>query len=289
MTKLKSSLKNGILSLVLICLASGAILAAVNKFTSDRIATSRRMELENTLRAVLPPFSNSPLADAYMAAVSEGDSLRIFPAKRFGQVVGVAVESNTMRGYLGEIRLLVGFDSGGNLIDYRVLEHSETPGLGDKMEEWFRSGQGDRSVLGRNLSSGLLRLRRDGGEIDAITSATLSSRAFLDAINRAYVAFRGYGDVDALSGATQAVDAASGATGVIDATSGATPAVDAASGATQASDAASGATQSSDAVSGATPAVDTASGATTPAVDGQSQATKAAVADTTTLQEGGAK
>ena len=84
-------------------------------------------------------------------------------------------------------------------MNYSVLEHNETPGLGSKMEEWFRTDKGKQSVLGRDMKGGALKVSKDGGDVDAITAATISSRAFLDAVNRAYSA---YTQTDANSGAT---------------------------------------------------------------------------------------
>ena len=95
--------------------------------------------------------------------------------------------------------MIVGFDAEGKLYNYSVLQHAETPGLGSKMQEWFRTEGTDRSVLGSDLSQGPLQVKKDGGTVDAITAATISSRAFLDAINRAYSAFSG---TDATTGAT---------------------------------------------------------------------------------------
>ena len=88
------------------------------------------------------------------------------------------------------------------MFNYSVLQHAETPGLGSKMQDWFRLEGTDRNVLGSDLSQGPLRVKKDGGTVDAITAATISSRAFLDAVNRAYSAFSGTGTADAVSGAT---------------------------------------------------------------------------------------
>ena len=85
------------------------------------------------------------------------------------------------------------------LLDYSVLQHAETPGLGAKLQEWFRADKNKQSVLGRTIPDGGLKVTKDGGDVDAITAATISSRAFLDAVNRAYSAFAG---VDGLTGAT---------------------------------------------------------------------------------------
>ena len=178
-----------LLSLTGICLVAGAILAGVNQFTAGPIAVAKATALEEAIKAVAPEFDNKPTEDVYMAVSSDGDSLKIYPAKKGGQVVGGAVESNTKKGFSGEIRVIVGFDMDGKILNYSVLQHAETPGLGAKMQEWFRADKNKQSVLGRTI----------GGDVDAITAATISSRAFLDAVNRAYSAFAG---VDGLTGAT---------------------------------------------------------------------------------------
>ena len=208
MDKLKSSFRNMFLSLGTICIVAGGVLAAINDITREPIAISKKAKVENALKAVLPDFDNSPSEETYWVNLSEGDSLKVYPAKKNGQPVGFAVESYSMKGFSGEIKVMAGLDTQGILINYKVLEHAETPGLGAKMEEWFRMDKNRQSVLGKNLSNGSLTVTKDKGEIDAITGATISSRAFLDALNRAYAAVSGK-ENDAASGAT---DAASGAT-----------------------------------------------------------------------------
>lgn len=192
-----------LLSLTIICLCAGAILAAANMYTAGPIALSKAAALENAIREVTPDFDNNPLADSYKAVTSDGDSLIIYPATQQGEFVGVAVESNTMNGFSGEIRVIVGFDTEGKIINYSVLQHSETPGLGSKMQEWFRTDKNKQSILGRSLANGALSVSKDGGDVDAITASTITSRAFLNSINRAYSAYRGAGSgFDAETGAT---------------------------------------------------------------------------------------
>ncbi len=216
MKKLKSTLPNILLSLTVICLVAGVALSAANKYTADAIAASKAAELQNAIKHVTPEFDNNPTEEQYKAGVTEGDSLIIYPAKKEGQLVGYAVESYTKNGFSGIIRVMAGFDTEGKLLNYSVLEHNETPGLGSKMEEWFREDKNRQNIIGRDLKKGGLKVTNDGGDVDAITAATISSRAFLDAINLAYAAFSG--TTDAVSGATDAAgsnnaDATSGATG----------------------------------------------------------------------------
>ncbi|MDL2245140.1 RnfABCDGE type electron transport complex subunit G [Parabacteroides sp. OttesenSCG-928-J18] len=201
MAKLKSTLPNMLLSLTIICVCAAGILATVNQQTSGPIALSKAAALENAIKEVTPDFDNSPLGEAYKAVTSDGDSLLIYPATKGGQSVGVAVESFTMNGFSGEIRVIVGFDADGKLLNYSVLQHAETPGLGSKMQEWFRTDKNKQSVIGRSLADGNLSVTKDGGNVDAITASTITSRAFLQTINRAYSAYRG---TDAATGATSA-------------------------------------------------------------------------------------
>jgi len=91
-------------------------------------------------------------------------------------------------------------------VNYAVLQHAETPGLGAKMTEWFKDVSRPRqSVVGRDLSQGPLSVSKDGGDVDAITASTITSRAFMEAVNRAYAAYSG-GRKDALSGASASAE-----------------------------------------------------------------------------------
>lgn len=191
-----------LMSLTAICLIAGVALAGVNMYTMVPIAESKAAALKAAIKEVTPGFDNNPTEDKYTAAVAEGDSLVIYPAKKDGKLVGVAVESNTNKGFSGEIRIMVGFDTDGKLLNYSVLKHAETPGLGSKMQEWFRTDKNKQNVLGRSLAEGELAVVKDKGTVDAITAATISSRAFLDAINRAYAAYAGSQSWDGTSGAT---------------------------------------------------------------------------------------
>jgi electron transport complex protein RnfG len=189
MEKIKSTLPNILLSLTLICLVAGLALSATNKYTESAIAASKAAELQNAIRNVTPEFDNNPTEEQYRIAVTGNDSLTVYPAKSGETTVGFAVETFTKNGFSGLIRVMVGFDAEGKLYNYSVLEHNETPGLGSKMEEWFRQDKNRQNIIGRNMTKGLLRVAKDGGDVDAITAATISSRAFLEAINLAFNAY----------------------------------------------------------------------------------------------------
>ena len=123
-------------------------------------------------------------------------------------------------GFGGELRVLVGFDAEGNIIDYSLLSHVETPGLGSKAADWFKEGN-KGSIKGMNPGKAPLSVSKDGGQVDAITASTITSRAFLNAVNAAYQAYKAEGgEVNGVTGASQkakganadAADAATGAT-----------------------------------------------------------------------------
>ncbi len=111
-----------------------------------------------------------------------------------GEWVGTAVETFTDKGFSGRIRILAGFDPEGTIHDITVLEHQETPGLGDKIEKnkSYNKKTGLSWIsqfIGTNPSEYKLLVKKDGGDVDAITAATITSRAFCDAVQRAYDGF----------------------------------------------------------------------------------------------------
>ncbi len=190
MAKTESTLKNMLLTLLVITLISGASLGGMYKLTKAPIEASKQAKQQNAISQVTPEFDNDPAAEAIEATTEDGSLIKLFPAKKSGELVGMAVESVTNKGFGGEVRIMIGFRPDGSIINYQVLEHKETPGLGTKMDEWFRTDKGSQSILDKNPGSNNLTVAKDGGEVDAITAATISSRAFLDAVDVAYKAFQ---------------------------------------------------------------------------------------------------
>ncbi len=194
----QSSFGNMLIVLTIITVIVGALLGFVYGITKEPIANAKKQKQVEAVKAVAPEFDNSPIDEKYTITVS-GMDLTVFPAKMGDRKVGAAVESKTKNGFSGEITVMVGFEADGTIRNYRVLTHAETPGLGSKMEEWFRSEKG--CVLGKNPTKDNLTVKKDGGDIDAITAATISSRAFLDAIANAYAAYNN-NQYDVNTGAT---------------------------------------------------------------------------------------
>jgi len=182
MAKSQSTLKNMILSLTLIALVSGTGLGFVYELTKGPIALSVLNKKLNAIREVVPDFTNNPNDEMFRLATGEGDSLDVYPAKNNGEMVGYAINSYTPDGFSGNISLIAGFKPDGTITGISVLEHKETPGLGTKMTETEFSGQ----FVGKNPEEFILKVKKDGGQVDAITAATISSRAYCDAVQRAY-------------------------------------------------------------------------------------------------------
>lgn len=210
---------------VITLLASGGV-GAVYMITKEPIAVAQQNATREALKLVLPPF------DTTVDEALEVDELpvTIHTAMAADQVVGYAVESMTKNGFSGVVRLMVGFTPDGEVINIQVLEQSETPGLGTKMAD-----EGNPLLLsfqGKYPAQMNMSVKKDGGDVDALTAATISSRAYVDAVRRAYNAYVqkvGGEPVNAASGASQQTDGASGATS--------TEAYDSASGATNSANA----------------------------------------------------
>ena len=113
--------------------------------------------------------------------------------------LGAAVES-TAGGFGGDLKVLVGFDTDGKILGYTVLQHAETPGLGAKADKWFQK-DGKGCIIGKSPATDKLTVKKDGGDIDAITASTITSRAFLLAVTQACQAYKSV-PVDAHTGAT---------------------------------------------------------------------------------------
>lgn len=187
MKKLSSTLPNMLLSLTAISCVAAALLAFIYEVTAEPIAKSQMNTLLEGISTVSPEYDNNPYEEAIEVEMN-GGVIKIYPARQGGTLQGAAVESFTNSGFGGTIRVLVGINQEDNIVDYTVLQHAETPGLGDKMQEWFRVEGTAQDVRGKSLTT-QLSVSKDGGEVDAITAATISSRAFLDAINSAYEAY----------------------------------------------------------------------------------------------------
>lgn len=180
MSKKESSFFNLVLTLFIIAAISAILLALVNKITQGPIKIAQEQKEKDALQEVLPSFTD--LQTIYIANVDGSDSLKVYQAKSDGKIIGYGVNTYTMQGFNGRIEIMVGFDTTLTIINTSVINHSETPGLGDKI-----SGPEFRNqFIGKNPENFKLQVKKDNGDVDAITASTISSRAFCDALDRAY-------------------------------------------------------------------------------------------------------
>lgn len=189
-----------VIVLTFVAAIAGAALEYTYKLTERPIQLAEKAKQESSIRKVAPDFDNSPAEEKIIRTLDDGSEIYIYPAKNNGKWAGAAVASFSNSGFGGRIEIMVGFEKDGSIRDYTVLKHAETPGLGSKMEVWFRQDKNKQSVIGKNPSSTRMSVSKDGGEIDGITAATISSRAFLEAIQKAYNAY--IDNNDAVSGAS---------------------------------------------------------------------------------------
>ncbi len=205
---------------VLFCitLVASAGVGGVYQLTAEPIAAANLAAENEALKQVLPEFDSSTVQELTLDEMP----ISVYTATAANEVVGYAVKSMTKNGFGGAITMMVGFDKAGTILNVNVLSQAETPGLGTKMAE--PENVLLKSVQGKNPADMKLAVKKDGGDVDALTAATISSRAYVDAVARAY---RAYGEV---AGVAAATDAATGATQTTDGYTGATQSADAQEG-----------------------------------------------------------
>lgn len=186
MAKKESTFTSMVLTLFIVTFVASAALGYIYELTKAPIAASKIAKQNNAIMQVVPEFDNDPVKEVYKKAV-DGDTLMFFPAKKNGELVGTAVSTFTNKGFGGLVKLMVGFLPDGTINNISVLDHHETPGLGDKMTKSKSSWS--VQFNGKNPANFQLKVTKDGGDVDAITASTISSRAYCDAVDRAYKAY----------------------------------------------------------------------------------------------------
>lgn len=197
---MKSTLFNMVAVLFTITLIASAGVGAVNMITEAPIAAAKVQATTKAVTNVLPKFTNSEISEQDI----DGMSIKVYTAKSDAGIVGYAVESMTKSGFGGAIRIMVGFLPDGKIYNVNVLEQAETPGLGTKMCD-----EGNAlisSIKDKDADELEFKVKKEGGELDALTAATISSKAYYDAVARAHQAFL------VASGAQQWAEGVSGAT-----------------------------------------------------------------------------
>ncbi|MBO5188646.1 MAG: RnfABCDGE type electron transport complex subunit G [Alistipes sp.] len=190
-----------------ITLIASAGVGAVNMITVEPIAAAKAAATQQALGEVLPAFEATVIEELTIDEMP----IKVYTAKQGEEVVGYAVESMTKKGFSGVVKLMVGFLPDGTVNNVNVLQQAETPGLGTKMCDEGNPLLGSiqhQKLEEKKLVDGKLAVTKDGGDVDALTAATISSRAYVDAVNRAWMAMK------SVATGSEPTDVASGATAV---------------------------------------------------------------------------
>lgn len=209
MKKLESTLPNMLAVLTCICIVAAALLGMMNEVTKDPIAQIEQKNLEEGIKKViLGANASGDLTVSKIDTIVEDKQVYIvYTAEQNGKELGKAVKT-AVQGFSPDLTVLTGFDAEGNVMGYEILKHGETPGLGAQAPEWFKDKENNPKsyIIGMNPGKNKMTVSKDGGEIDAITASTITSRAFLKAINMEYnTLFKG----NAETGATKKAEPAS--------------------------------------------------------------------------------
>ena len=184
--KKESTLINMLVALLVIAAVSGGVLGLVYGVTKDAIAEVDQKKNEAAIQAVLPIEGEITYKADTLSYDYEGTTLT-FPCNLAydanGNFQGAAVKTSE-GGFGGKIDMMVGFLADGTIKGTSVLSHAETPGLGANMTGKFKD-----QFVDKNPADFKLIVKKDGGNVDAITAATITSRAFSKAVDKAYMAF----------------------------------------------------------------------------------------------------
>lgn len=187
MATIKSSFINLLLTLTIVTLVAALALGYVYQWTKEPIAKAQMAKQLKAIESVVQGYDNNPVTEKYKAITPDGiDSLEFFPAIKSGKLIGMAIKTRSVKGYSGDIWLMVGLSITGEIQNIVVIEHKETPGLGSKMTSPAFVNQ----FLNKNPEQLKLKVRKDGGDIDAISGATITSRAYSEAVQLAFDTFK---------------------------------------------------------------------------------------------------
>ena len=186
MTKKESTFMSMTLTLFVITVIAGVSLGFINDITKGPKEQAKLARKINALKNVLPEFNNNPVEDVKRIKWDLAkDSIEIYAGFLNENQSGTAVVGSSEKGFSGLVKIMVGFNPDGSIKNIAVLEQKETPGLGTKMkDEKFI-----KQFRGKHPSTYNLKVKKDQGDVDALTGATITTRAFGEATQMAYDVF----------------------------------------------------------------------------------------------------
>ena len=200
---MKTNLKPALIAaliLGLFAIAGSTLVSFTHEQTAERIAENQRQALLRQLNKLIPAerFDNDMLTDTRIIQAPQWlghEFSTVYHARQQGSLVALVFEISTQRGYNGSIDLLVGVNTDGSLAGVRVVNHRETPGLGDKIEE--QRSDWILSFTGRSLTDPRekdWKVKRDGGFFDQFTGATITPRAIVAAVKNTLIYYRDHAE-----------------------------------------------------------------------------------------------
>jgi len=187
--------RNGFL-LAAFAIICTAVVATISQLTKPVIAQQEQKALLKTIDQLIPQssYDNDIVASCFIVSddnlLGKARSQQVFVAKKGNTPVALMLETSTFKGYAGEIKLAVGIFADGKVAGVRVIRHTETPGLGDKIQtnksDWIYSFN-DKSY--QENQSERWEVTKNGGDIDAFTGATITPRAVTLAVKDALIYF----------------------------------------------------------------------------------------------------
>ena len=184
--KKEASIWRLVIVLTSIALIAGLALTGVYALTKNPIEKGQQEKKDKALQAVLPEYQGTVVDTVIVDADNEEIPVHLAIGEN-GELCGAGIETYTKKAFSGRFDLMVGFDAEGTIVNTEVLKANETPGLGDNINK----NKSDFALQfnHQNPADFQLVVKKDGGDVDAITAATISSRAYCDAVQRAYDIF----------------------------------------------------------------------------------------------------
>ena len=192
---LPSISRNALLLAAFAILCTGSV-AVVNELTQPKIAQQEQKALLKTLSQLVPrsQYDNDVVASCFTVTnknlLGSAQAQQVFIAKKDNQPIAVMLEVTTMSGYSGRINLLVGIYENAQIAGVRVVQHTETPGLGDKIQtnksDWIYTFDG---LAYQETQNSRWDVKKNGGDFDAFTGATITPRAVVFAVKDALIYF----------------------------------------------------------------------------------------------------
>ncbi|WP_413701621.1 electron transport complex subunit RsxG [Psychromonas sp. KJ10-10] len=187
--------RNGFLLAAFAIVCTVAI-ATISQLTKPLIAKQEQIALINTINQLIPAesYDNDIFASCFLVnddlLLGKGQTQKVFIATKGNSPVAVMLETSTFKGYAGEIKLAVGIFENGEVAGVRVIRHTETPGLGDKIQtnktDWIYSFNNKTYQKAQDVR---WEVKKNGGDIDAFTGATITPRAVTLAVKDALIYF----------------------------------------------------------------------------------------------------